>query len=119
MAWGTLELLRKYVSAGIRNPFAPFIFLSYRVPESSAEDPRYQKGWFDLLFVAYYIVFWSLIRQCITLYVCRPFARSLGLKKEAKIDRLGEQVYSILYAGLNGLWGIVSAHNRRRLHVTN
>ena len=92
----------------IANPFAPLIFISYRVPESSAEDPRYQKGWLDLVFVAYYIVVWSVVRQCITLYLCRPMARYFGLKKEEKIDRLGEQVYSILYAGLNGLWGMVS-----------
>jgi very-long-chain ceramide synthase len=84
---------------GIPNPFAPFFLLSHRVPTSSPDDPRYQKGYLDLLFVAYYVVFWSLMRQIIAVNIAGHFARRVGIRREAKVERFGEQVYAIFYWG--------------------
>lgn len=106
--WANWELLAPFVDKDLPNPFASLIFISHRVPDSSPEDPRYQKGYLDLVFILYYIVFWSLVRQSITLYIARPLARYFGIKKVAKIDRFGEQAYAVAYFGFNGLWGMVS-----------
>lgn len=89
------------------NPFAQFFLLSHRVPSSSADDPRYQKGWSDLVFIAYYVVFWSLIRQAINTKVLLPLARYFGIRKEQKLDRFGEQGYALVYFGVMGAWGYV------------
>jgi len=42
--WGNWELLAPYVAPSLRNPFAPFIFLSYYLPDSAPDPPRYAKG---------------------------------------------------------------------------
>ena len=89
------------------NPFEPFLFISHPVPGSSATDPRYAKGWNDFLFIAYHIIFFSFIRQFIILKCIFPLARRLGIKKQAKLDRFGEQGYSMLYYGTMGIWGTV------------
>jgi very-long-chain ceramide synthase len=93
---------------GISNPFAPFFLLSGLVPSSSRDDPRYAKSYLDLLFIAYYVVFWSFVRQSLTIYVSRPIARYFKIRKEAKIDRFGEQTYAFLYFLVVGAWGLVS-----------
>ena len=109
--WATWETFAPWVAPNLDNPFAPLLFISHRVPDSPQEDPRYQKGWFDLVFVAYYIIFWSFVRQTITISICRPVGQWFGIKKEAKLDRFGEQGYAILYWGAMGCWGLV----RRRV----
>jgi very-long-chain ceramide synthase len=96
-------------SKDIPNPFAPFFLLSHRVPHSTPDDPRYAKGHCDLLFVGYYVVFFSLIRQLITLNLCRPIARYLYIRKEGKLERFGEQGYALIYFTVVGAWGYVSA----------
>ncbi|KAK7060575.1 sphingosine N-acyltransferase lag1 [Paramarasmius palmivorus] len=89
----------------ISNPFAPFFLLSNPVESSSPDDQRYAKSYFDLLFIAYYIVFWSLVRQVITIDLCRPLARRFGIRKEHKLDRFGEQGYAVIYFAVMGAWG--------------
>lgn len=106
LLWANWELLAPWVAHGLKNPFDPLLFISHRVPESSAEDPRYQKGWFDLVFIAYYVIFWSFVRQSFLIYVCHPVARWFGIKKEAKIDRFGEQAYATVYFAIMGSWGL-------------
>lgn len=105
--WANWEIAAPYVAKDIPNPLTPLIFISHRVPTSSNEDPRYQKGYLDLAFIAYHIVFWSFIRQSITLYICRPVARWFGIKKETKLSRFAEQGYAVIYFGVMGPWGIV------------
>ena len=106
--WAIWEVLSPYVAPLLPNPFEPMLFISHRVPNSSAEDPRYRKGYLDLVFIAYYIIFWSFVRQIIILYVCMPIARKVRLRK-AKLDRFGEQGYAMLYFAFTGVWGLVSA----------
>ncbi len=103
------ELLAPFTSPTIPNPFAPFFLLSGPVSASSPDDPRYAKSYFDLLFIAYYIVFWSFIRQSLTIYVSRPVARYFRIRKDAKIDRFGEQTYALFYFSVFGAWGLVSS----------
>ncbi|TCD69653.1 hypothetical protein EIP91_006670 [Steccherinum ochraceum] len=103
--WANWEILSPYVAKDLPNPFAPIIFVSHRVPDSPPDDPRYQKGYFDLAFVAYYIIVWSWFRQVVTLNICRPIARSFRIKSEAKLARFGEQGHAMLYFAIMGTWG--------------
>jgi very-long-chain ceramide synthase len=91
----------------ISNPFAPFFLLSHHVPTSSTDDPRYQKGYLDLVFIAYYVVFWSLVRQIVVVNISGRIARRVGIRREERIARFGEQVYAIFYWGIMGAWGWV------------
>lgn len=101
------EMLTPRLAPGLPNPFAPLIFISHRVQSSSPEDPRYAKGYLDLVFIASYVVFFSFLRQIFILHVFRPFARWYGIKK-SKFDRFGEQGYAIVYWGAMSVWGYVS-----------
>ncbi|KAF8076495.1 longevity assurance proteins LAG1 LAC1 [Lyophyllum atratum] len=99
------ELLSPYLAPGVENPFAGLFLLSGRIPTSSPEDPRYAKTYYDLLFLAYNIVFFSFVRQLIAVKLCKPIAKYFGLKREGKIDRFGEQGYALVYFAVFGAWG--------------
>jgi acyl-CoA-dependent ceramide synthase len=101
------HLLAPYIAKGLPNPFEPLLFISYPVPSSLPGDQRYQKSYLDLVFIAYYIVVWSFIRQAITVNMARPLGRHFGIKKVAKLDRFGEQLYAVIYFSFFGIWGAV------------
>ncbi|KZT12481.1 longevity assurance proteins LAG1/LAC1 [Laetiporus sulphureus 93-53] len=108
--WSNWEVITPFVVPGLPNPFAPLLFISHPVPPSpttlsTPEHPRYAKGYLDLVFIAYYIVFWSFFRQVVTLYLCRSIANFFGIKKEAKLARFGEQGYAMVYFAIMGAWG--------------
>ncbi|KAJ7276490.1 TLC domain-containing protein [Mycena haematopus] len=88
------------------NPFASMFLLSGKVQTSDPDDPRYAKDWRDLLFLAYNIVFFSCFRQLITVTMFKRIAKYFGIKKEAKLDRFGEQGYAMVYFGITGAWGL-------------
>ena len=90
------------------SPFAPFLFISYPTPSPTDDstDPRYRKGWLDLLFLAYYVVFFSFLRQLVLFKLCYPIARRYGIRKGDKLARFGEQGYAILYFLFFGAWGL-------------
>ncbi|KZT26078.1 longevity assurance proteins LAG1/LAC1 [Neolentinus lepideus HHB14362 ss-1] len=98
-------VLASYVTPKLPNPFEPLLFISHRVPGSSDDDPRYQKGYLDLVFIAYHVIVFSFVRQVITLHLFKPFARYCRIK-EAKLDRFGEQGYACVYSVFLGLWGL-------------
>ncbi|KAG5342530.1 hypothetical protein C0989_000658 [Termitomyces sp. Mn162] len=102
------ELTAPYLAPGWKNPFGAFFLISGLVPTSSPDDPRYQKTYLDLLFIAYNVIFFSLVRQLIVIKVCTPVARYFGLRKSGKIERFGEQGYALVYFGFFGAWGYVS-----------
>lgn len=102
------EIVASYGQVKTPNPFANLFLLSGYISESEPEDPRYRKTWWDLAFLAYYVVFYSFIRQTLLFYISRPAARYFGLKRQAKIDRFGEQVYALVYFSLTSVWGYVS-----------
>ncbi|KAJ7047274.1 longevity assurance proteins LAG1 LAC1 [Mycena alexandri] len=101
-----VPVIAPYLPDGrISNPFAPIFLLSHRIPTSDPADPRYSKGWYDLLFIAYNIVFFSCFRQLITVTLFGRVAKYFRIKKEAKVDRFGEQGYALVYFFLTGAWG--------------
>ncbi|PCH41067.1 longevity assurance proteins LAG1/LAC1 [Wolfiporia cocos MD-104 SS10] len=109
--WANWELFTPFIHTGLPNPFAPLLFISHPVTPgpgtlATADAPRYAKGYLDLVFITYYVVFWSFFRQAITLYVCQPVARWFGIRKEAKLARFGEQGYALVYFAIMGAWGI-------------
>jgi acyl-CoA-dependent ceramide synthase len=83
------------------NPFAWMIFPSHRLPNG-----LYHKGLLDFVFIGYYIIFWSFVRQFVTLYILRPMGRSLGIKG-SKVMRFTEQGYAVFYFGIMGTAGIL------------
>ncbi|KAF9446956.1 longevity assurance proteins LAG1/LAC1 [Macrolepiota fuliginosa MF-IS2] len=98
-------ILAPLLSSDIPNPFAPVFLLAGHVSTSSKDDPRYAKSWWDLVFIAYYIVFWSFVRQSLSVRVFKPLARYFGLKKPAKVERFCEQGYALVYFAAFGAWG--------------
>jgi len=101
------ELITPHVAPGLPNPFAPLIFISHRIESSPPDDPRYAKGYMDLMFIISYVVFFSFVRQLFTLHVFPRFARWYGIKR-SKFDRFGEQGYAVVYWGTMSVWGYVS-----------
>lgn len=108
MLYVNWELVSPYIQPGVPNPFRFLFFLSGRIPSSPAERPLYAKTYQDLLFVAYNVVFYSLIRQLITVNICHPIGRYFGIRRGSKLDRFGEQGYALVYFTLFGAWGLVS-----------
>ncbi|KAI0702904.1 longevity assurance proteins LAG1 LAC1 [Cytidiella melzeri] len=104
--WANWEILAPYVAKGLKNPFEPMLFLSHPIITSSSGEVRYHKGYLDLVFVAFHIIVWSFVRQAITLWICQPLGRWFGIKKEAKLDRFGEQGYAVAYFAFTGFWGL-------------
>ncbi|KAJ7368394.1 longevity assurance proteins LAG1/LAC1 [Mycena albidolilacea] len=99
--------LGPYVPNGrITNPFGPIFLLSGKIATSDPDDPRYAKDWCDLLFLAYNVIFFSCFRQLVTVIMFRRIAKYFGIKKEAKLDRFGEQGYAVVYFGITGAWGL-------------
>ncbi|KAG8953748.1 hypothetical protein FRC04_001953 [Tulasnella sp. 424] len=96
------------ISPTAQNPFKYLLMIQY--PVAGTSDPvMYQKGYGDLAFLAYYVIVFSFIRQALTIYILRPLAWKLGIKKEAKLDRFAEQGYAIVYfstSGALGLWAM-------------
>ncbi|CAE6426849.1 unnamed protein product [Rhizoctonia solani] len=105
--YGNFELVTRYIlNQPYSNPFAALLFISHRLPDSDPSDPRYGKGWWDLAFLAYYVIFFSFVRQSVTIHILIPLARRLGIRKETKLDRFAEQGYAVLYFGVFGSLGL-------------
>ncbi|PWY99454.1 LAG1-domain-containing protein [Testicularia cyperi] len=120
-----------FIGTSENNPMAPFLTLSHRVPQSQVildslppKDPaqrflqnliprsqesfetRYQKGYNDLLFLVFYVIVFSFLRQSTTLYIFKPFAKWWGIKSETKQARFTEQGYAVLYWGCAAAMGL-------------
>ncbi|RXW22909.1 hypothetical protein EST38_g2959 [Candolleomyces aberdarensis] len=102
------KLVTPYVAPDLPNPFAPIFLLSGYIADSKPEQPRYAKSYNDLIFLAYYIVFFSFVREYLAIKVSRPVARYFGLRKEGKIVRFAEQFYALVYFAFFGAWGYFS-----------
>jgi hypothetical protein len=85
------------------NPARPFLLLSHQIPSLPS---HYAKGPLDVLFCAFYTVFFFFIRQLSTRHLFPPLARRLGINKSVKIDRFVEQAYAVLTWGPLTVWGI-------------
>ncbi|KAJ9098114.1 hypothetical protein QFC21_004443 [Naganishia friedmannii] len=100
------------------NPMQPFLFLSGAVQKSAAGgmgkmgdgsaltgETLYKRDVKDLLFMSYYVIFFSFVRQSITMYILAPLSRALGIPR-GKTERFTEQGYAIAYFGFFGFLGI-------------
>jgi len=81
--------------------------LSGHVQTSLPDDQRYQKSWWDLLFLAYYIIFFAFVRQSVIIYMAKPLAQYFGVRRPSKVVRFGEQTYALFYFAVFGAWGYV------------
>ncbi|KAI9189228.1 Sphingosine N-acyltransferase lag1 [Blastocladiella emersonii ATCC 22665] len=66
-------------------------------------DTLYGKGPYDLAFIAFGVVVWTLLRAVVIDYVLRPTARYLGCKR-SMLDRFGEQGWLVVYYTLS--WSV-------------
>lgn len=82
------------------NPFRYFLYLQGQQPSG-----KYKKEWADIVFVFWHTVWWSFIRQAITIHVLRPLAKRLRVKK-GKWMRFTEQGYTVFYMGVLSTCGI-------------
>ncbi|KAK8854891.1 hypothetical protein IAR55_003630 [Kwoniella newhampshirensis] len=80
------------LAPGTFNLWAHFIF-----PQNKLPDGRYGKSWWDFAFCANYIIFWSFVRQTVTIHVLRPMAKSL-------------EGYTVFYMAVLGSCGIYVMH---------
>jgi hypothetical protein len=67
----------------------------------------------DLVFLFYYVVVFSFIRQMLTIHVFQRFARWCGIRSSGKVERFGEQGYALVYFGTMGAWGTVKCADIR------
>ncbi|PSR75801.1 TLC domain-domain-containing protein [Coniella lustricola] len=92
------------------NPVSRFIFLSYKLPIDPKAAPgtpaQYGKGPWDIAFVSFYAIVLSFTREFIMQEVLRPLARYAGLKSKSKQNRFMEQMYTAVYFGCIGPWGM-------------
>ncbi|GAA5892554.1 hypothetical protein JCM8208_005849 [Rhodotorula glutinis] len=107
-AWAVLEQRTSSSSLADSNPLSPLVRISYALPPipGDASSVRYGKGPKDLVFLAFYIVVFSFVRQALTEYLLRPLAKALGLKTEGKITRFMEQAYAVVYFSWSGAFGL-------------
>lgn len=74
---------------------------------TDSESPiQYGKGKADFAFVAFYTVVLSFTREFMMQRVIRPLAFRCGITKRDKQARFMEQVYTALYFGIYGPFGL-------------
>ncbi|KAL8812921.1 MAG: hypothetical protein Q9200_000660 [Gallowayella weberi] len=99
------------------NPLHSAIFLSYPlspsnplIPSAVREDldapVHYGKGPKDFAFVAFYIVVLSFTREFTMQRILRPLAKWFRLRTRSKQNRFMEQMYTALYFGVFGPFGL-------------
>ncbi|RKF82857.1 Sphingosine N-acyltransferase-like protein FUM17 [Golovinomyces cichoracearum] len=89
------------------NPIHRFIFLSYQLPiEAGQKRSQYGKGRWDYAFVFFYVIVLSFTREFTMQKFLRPLAKRCGLKSRAKQSRFMEQMYTAIYFGIVGPWGL-------------
>ncbi|KAL8847439.1 MAG: hypothetical protein Q9221_007508 [Calogaya cf. arnoldii] len=99
------------------NPMHSAIFLSYPlsssdslIPAAVRADPEapthYGKGPGDFAFVAFYVVVLSFTREFTMQRILRPLARWFRLRSRSKQNRFMEQMYTALYFGVFGPFGL-------------
>lgn len=103
------DVFRQIVPVTTKNPWTPLLFLSGFDGRDEAGTSFYKRSWLDLLFIAYHIVFFSFVRQSITLYFLRPLVKRLGIPP-AKFERFTEQGYAFIYFGFFGPLGMYVMH---------
>ncbi|OQV06732.1 hypothetical protein CLAIMM_11264 [Cladophialophora immunda] len=100
-------LIAYYINPGEQNPLHKAIFLSYNLgPDYPGGPDMYGKGKADIAFVAFYTIVLSFTREFLMQRVIRPVAIRCGITKRAKQARFMEQVYTAIYFGIFGPFGL-------------
>ena len=105
-----------YISPGPHNPLHYAIFLSYAnppldqrtntLPAHIGNVTQYGKGKKDWAFVAFYTIVFTFTREFLMQRLIRPIAIRCGFRKRGKQSRFMEQVYTAIYHGTFGLYGL-------------
>lgn len=83
------------------------IFLSYPQPPKTPGGPTmYGKGPKDIAFVSFYTIVLSFTREFLMQRLIRPFAVWCGIRGKGKTARFMEQVYTAIYFGIFGPFGL-------------
>ncbi|GAA6064339.1 hypothetical protein JCM10212_002315 [Sporobolomyces blumeae] len=77
----------------IRQVFARFLYLSFRVPGTNT----YYKGRDDAYFIAWWVIAFWFLREALMKYAFGPFARWCGIRSRRSVVRFAEQSWSLLY----------------------
>lgn len=89
------------------NPLHNAIFLSYaQEPKAPGGPVMYGKGPKDFAFVGFYTVVLSFTREFLMQCVIRPWGKYCGIKGKSKMARFMEQVYTAIYFGIFGPYGL-------------
>ena len=88
------------------NPVHSAIFLSYPHGKTANGHTLYGKGKKDFAFVAFYTVVLSFTREFLMQVMIRPLAKYCGMQGKSKSSRFMEQVYTALYFGVFGPFGL-------------
>lgn len=90
------------------NPLRHALFLSYKQPPlEPGGRPVYGKGPADIAFVAFYTVVLCFTREFLMQRVIRPWALWCGIRSKGKVSRFMEQVYTAIYFGVFGPFGLL------------
>ncbi|ODM19395.1 hypothetical protein SI65_04379 [Aspergillus cristatus] len=103
-----IVLLSLYlVSPTESNPMHSAIFLSYPQPPKTPGGPiMYGKGPKDIAFVSFYTIVLSFTREFLMQRMIRPLAVWCGIRGKGKTARFMEQVYTAIYFGIFGPFGL-------------
>ncbi|KAE8367365.1 TLC domain-containing protein [Aspergillus caelatus] len=89
------------------NPLHSAIFLSYpQGPKTPGGPVMYGKGPKDIAFVSFYTIVLSFTREFIMQRIIRPWAIYCGIRGKGKTARFMEQVYTAIYFGIFGPFGL-------------
>ncbi|KAE8377047.1 TLC domain-containing protein [Aspergillus bertholletiae] len=89
------------------NPLHSAIFLSYpQGPKTPGGPVMYGKGPKDIAFVSFYTIVLSFTREFIMQRIIRPWAVYCGIRGKGKTARFMEQVYTAIYFGIFGPFGL-------------
>lgn len=89
------------------NPMHSAIFLSYPGPPKTPGGPiMYGKGPKDIAFVSFYTIVLSFTREFLMQRMIRPLAGWCGIRGKGKTARFMEQVYTAIYFGIFGPFGL-------------
>lgn len=88
------------------------VHLSYQIPASgtSARTASYLKGRDDLYLVAFWVLVFTLMRECIIRYLWIPIGKKYGIKKSSNLLRFGEQGWNVVFNSTSWVVGFVRFH---------
>ncbi|KAK9471487.1 sphingosine N-acyltransferase [Dipodascopsis tothii] len=89
--------------------FRRMLFASY--PVAGTNPVQYAKGAWDFIFVGYYVIVFTFLREFSMQQILEPIAHRCGIKRESKVKRFMEQTYSIMYYSVMSPWGLYIMHH--------